>query len=116
MLAYSPLFPIIIDYGDKYREVTEQDEKGILLALQRRQRVHRIRLEMAALKLRRLIVAMGREFPMLEYLYIKPITDDEEDLILPESFKAPHLRLFLLTAVTHSPGTFLFCNNSRYWK
>jgi hypothetical protein len=104
MLAHSPLLPLIIDYGDKDREATVHDEEGILLALRRRRRVRCIRLWMHLSKLRKLVVAMDGEFPTLEYLYIKPVTDDDDNgLILPEIFRAPHLRRFSLRDVTYSP-------------
>ena len=103
MLKHSPLLPLIIDYGDEDREVTAQDEEGILLALRRRRRVRRIRLGSHISKLRKLVVAIDGEFPVLEYLYIKPVTNDDNGLILPETFRAPHLRRFSLRDVTYSP-------------
>ena len=43
MLAHSsPL--LIIDYFDRHHELTAEDEKGIILALQHRDRVRRLRL------------------------------------------------------------------------
>ena len=106
MLAYSPLLPLMMDYGDEDREVTSEDEEGILLALRRRRRVRRIRLWMSALSIRRLVAAMDGEFPMLENLYIKPLTDDDNDLSLPDTFKALHLRHFTLRNISYSPGMF----------
>ena len=104
MLKHSPLLPLIIDYGDEDREVTAQDEEGILLALRRRRRVRRIRLGSHISKLRKLVMAIDGEFPVLEYLYIKPVTNDDNGLILPETFRAPNLRRFALRDVTYSPG------------
>jgi len=108
MLAHSPPLPLIIDYGDEDRAVTEEDEEGMLLALRRRRRVHRIRLCVPTSTLRRLLVAIDGEFPMLEHLYVKPLTDDDDGLSLPGSFKAPSLRRchFSLRNVTYSPGMF----------
>ena len=50
ILAHSPPFPLVIDYNDEegIREVTAEDEKGIILALELRDRVRRIRLQMPA--------------------------------------------------------------------
>jgi len=104
MLASSPPFPIIIDYGDQGRELTAQDEEGIPLTLRRRRRVLRVRLCAPASNLRRLVVALHGEFPILEHLDIKP--NDDEDLVLPETFKAPRLRYFSLRNITHSPAMF----------
>ena len=101
MLAHSPPLPLIIDYGDEHREVTTRDEEGILLALRRRRRVCRIRLWTPTSSLRRLVESIDGEFPMLEYLYIKPLTSDDGHLSLPEALKAPHLRHFKLRNVTY---------------
>jgi len=114
MLAYSPLFPLMIDYGDEDREVTSEDEEGILLALRRRHRVRRIRLWMSASSIRRLVAAMDGEFPMLENLYIKPLTDDDNDLSLPDTFKASHLRHFTLRNISYSPGMFHLLPSTPY--
>ena len=97
MLATPPLLPIIIDYSDKNSEVTAKDEEGIQLALRRRRRIRRIQLRAPASNLRKLVVALNGEFPMLEYLYIS-LTDDE-NLVLPDEFKAPHLCQFSLTNI-----------------
>jgi len=106
ILAHSPPLPIVMDYGDEDCNVTSQDEEGILLALRCRRRVRRIRLRMPASNLRKLIVAIDGEFPMLEYLYIEVLTNDDKDLVLPETFKAPHLRSFSLRNITYSPCMF----------
>ncbi len=95
-------FPIIIDYGDEDREVTEQDEEGILLALRRRRRLRHIRLWMPASNLQKLVVVMNGEFPMLEYLHINPLTSDDIGLSLPATFKGPLLHHFSLRNVTSS--------------
>jgi hypothetical protein len=106
MLAHSPPVPLIIDYRNEGREVTAQDEEGILLALRRRRRVRRIRLCIPSSSLRRLVAAIDGEFPILENLYITPLTDDGNGLSLPETFKAPRLRHYALNDVTYSPDTF----------
>lgn len=106
MLAHSPPFPLIIDFGDEDHEVTDQDEDGILLAFRRRRRVLRIRLRMPTSKLRRLVVAMDGEFPVLEHLYIKPMTNNDKDLGLPGTFKARNLRHGSLGDLTYPPGVF----------
>jgi len=105
ILAYSPSLPLIIDYAED-REVTLEDEQGILLTLRNHLRVRRIRLRMPASGLQRLVAAMDGEFPMLEYLYIKPLTDDDSGLSFPWTFKAPRLRHFRLRKITYFPATF----------
>jgi len=96
MLAHSPPLPLVIDHGVRYHEVTVKDEEGILLALQHRDRVRRIRLRMPIPNLQRLIVAIDDHFPMLEYLYLAPNTKHETNLRLPQTFQAPQLRHLVL--------------------
>ena len=100
------MLPLIIDYGSEDRKATAQDEEGVLLAFQRRRRVHRARLYMPAPSLRRLLTNMDGEFPMLEHLYIKPLTNDDNDLALPVSFHAPHLRHFVVRNIFFPPFVF----------
>ena len=106
MLTHSPPLPLVIDYSDEDRDVAAQDEVCILLALQRRLQVRRIRLWMSVSSLRRLVAAMNGEFPMLESLYIKSLTDDDnfDGLSLPDTFNAPHLRHFSLKKAIYSPS------------
>ena len=101
MLAHSPSFPLVIDYVDQDREITREDEEGILLALHRRRRIHRIRLCIPVPKLSKVILAIDGQFPMLEYLYIKSLAGDE-CVSLPGTFQAPYLRSLVLTNVAHS--------------
>ena len=106
ILAHSPSLPLIINYGDEDREVTLEDEQGILLALRNHLRVRRIRLRIPASGLQRLVAAMDGEFPILEYLYIKSLTDYDSGLSFPGTFKAPRLRHFRLRNITYPPATF----------
>jgi len=107
ILAHSPSLPLIIDYGDEHRDVTSEDELGILCALRNHLQVRRIRLRMPASSLQRLVAAIDGDFPMLEYLYIKPLTDDDDSgLSFPETFKAPQLRHFRLRNITYSAAPF----------
>ena len=89
MLAHSPPLPLIIDYLDESHEITAEDEENIMLALQHHDRVRRIRLQMPILNLRKFIIAIDEEFPMLEYLYIGNLANAITRLILPETFRAP---------------------------
>jgi hypothetical protein len=106
MLAYSPPLPLIIDYGDKDREVTVQDEEGIFIALRRRRRVRYIRLSMPCSSLRRLLAILDGEFSMLENIYINPLTNGDHGLSIPETFNAPRLRNFVLRNITYPLGIF----------
>jgi hypothetical protein len=96
MLAHSPSLPLILDYLDQRNYISAEDEAGIILALRQRDRIHRVRLRMNVPTLPRVITAFDGEFPILEYLYLAPPTESDVGLVLPETFRAPHLRRFLL--------------------
>jgi hypothetical protein len=104
MLAhFPPTIPLIIDhFDDRYQGLTAEDEKGILLALQHRDRVRRIRLLKPTPILQKLIIALDGEFPILEFLliwhqrYHWPVVEQITNLNLPETFRAPHLRQLTL--------------------
>ena len=90
MLAHSPPLPLIIHYATKTRDITTDDEQGIILALKQRDRVLRVRL---VRRLQKFIAIMDEEFPILEYLIINPrIEDTSTILIFPKTLQAPHLR------------------------
>ena len=89
MLAHSPPLPLVIDYYSvKNRDITAEDEERLILALENRDRVSRVRLET---KLQKLIV-IDEEYPILEYLIVVPPKDNNAILIFPEAFQAPRLR------------------------
>ena len=105
MLAHYPPLPLIIDHFDNLeepRDVTAEDEEGIIFALQHRDRVRRIRFMKPIPTLQKLIVALDGEFPILEYLFIqhqlyqRPMIEHNTILNLPDSFRAPYLRHFVL--------------------
>ena len=103
MLAHSPPLPLIIDHIDEeYHVLAPEEEEGIILALQHRDRVRRIRIRKPLSILQKLIVALDGEFPILEYLSIderrftRPLIDRITSLNFPETFRAPHLRQLVL--------------------
>jgi hypothetical protein len=98
MLEHSPPLPLTIDYlYEDHDDLTAEDEEGIMIALQRRDHVHRIRLRMSsASSLQKLITATDGEFPILEHLYIVSSIKHDTRLILPQTFQAPHLRHLIL--------------------
>jgi len=96
MLAHSPPFPLIIQYEVENGGLSTKDEEEIMLALQHRDRVSRISLEMPAPSLQKLITAISDEFPILEFLSIAPPTKHDTHLILPSTFQAPQLRFLFL--------------------
>jgi len=105
MLAHSPPLPLTIDYVDKDREVTAEDDEGILLALQHRDRVRRIRLWRSVPNSQELITALDEEFPTLEYLYLRPPTKYGISVTLPKTLQAPHLNHLILHTFTFSIGS-----------
>ena len=92
MLARSPCRPLILDYKD--HDITSEEEEGIMLALQHHHdRVRRIRLgPLPFPKLQKIIMAMDKEFPDLDFLHIAPPHKHAAGLELPDTFQAPRLR------------------------
>ena len=96
MLTHSPPLPLIIDYLHVVTNLTAENEEGILLALKHRDRVRRIRIRAFVTSLERLVAAIEEEFPMLEYLYIEPMSASDPNWSLPSTFRAPRLRHLVL--------------------
>jgi hypothetical protein len=104
MLAHSPPFPLVIDFFQ--RDITAEDEEGIVLALEQRDRIRRIRLEIPILDLQELIMSIDEEYPILEYLTMAPLFNDKNaNLKLPETFRAPQLRHLGLFGFTIPRGS-----------
>ena len=100
MLAHSPPLPLVIDYDQKSSatDATAEDEEGALLAFKQRDRVHRVRLLMPVANLQKLVAAMDGEYPILEYLVIWNLIEDNSSILtIPETLQAPHIRLLSLT-------------------
>ena len=108
MLTYSPPLPLLINHNLETRGPTAEDEEGIMLALQQRDRVRRIRLQVSIQNLDNLITAIDGEFPVLEYLHIAPPTQPYTNLLLPSTFEAPHLRHLWLDHFASPIGSRLF--------
>jgi hypothetical protein len=91
MLAHSPHLPLVIGYFMKDRNLTTEDEEGIILALKQRDRVRRVRIGSAVTA--EVFMTMDEEYPILEYLCITlPKEDNSTILRFPETLQAPHLR------------------------
>ncbi|KAI0275735.1 hypothetical protein BGY98DRAFT_37853 [Russula aff. rugulosa BPL654] len=90
MLAHSPPLPLTIDYRSD--DISAEDEEGILLALEQRHRVRHIRLSLPPQILRKLVIAIDEEFPILEYLIVDSLTNESTALMLPGTLQAPSLR------------------------
>ena len=97
MLTHSPPLPLIVDYSDGNNDMTEDDEKGAILALKQHDRVHRVRLRTPVTSLQKLIAVMDEEYPILKYLIIEPPYEDRSTILIPpETLQAPNLRLLSL--------------------
>ena len=107
MLVNSPPLPLVIDYGfDEDDDFTAEDEEGVILALEKYDRVLRVRLLMPPTSLQKLIPTMDEEYPILEHLIIvHPIEDKTTILIFPETLQAPHLRHLTLVGFTLPIGS-----------
>ncbi|KAF8489514.1 hypothetical protein F5888DRAFT_1160219 [Russula emetica] len=109
MLAHSPPLPLVIDYfdSDGNRDITAEDEEGILLALEQRDHVRRVRLEMPIPNLQKVIIAIDEDYPSLEYLIMTSSTyrDDGMTLMLPASLQAPHLHHLTLLGLVLPTGS-----------
>ena len=107
MLAHSPPFPLIIHYAMKGRDITTDDEQGIIFALKQRGRVLRVRLSTLDTSLLvKIIAVMDEEYSILEYLIIEPPSEDNSTIFaFPETLQAPHLRLLALRGFTLPMGS-----------
>jgi hypothetical protein len=85
-----------------------EKKKGILVALHNRNRVRRIRLQIPALDLETLVVALDEKFPMLEYLAIAPPVTYGTSLMLPKTLHAPYLRHLMISNTAFFRGSPLF--------
>jgi hypothetical protein len=96
MLEHSPPLPLIIDYDEEDDDISAEDEEGIFLSLEKRDRVRRIRLGFPAPILQKLIVAISEEYPILEHFILTPRGETNTIFVLSETLQAPHLRHLLL--------------------
>ena len=96
MLAHSPPLPLIIDHIYLDNNISAEDEETTRLALEQCGHVHHICLRIGAPPLMRLLAAIDGPFPVLEYLYICPLTWPDTGCSLPSTFWAPSLRHLML--------------------
>ncbi|KAI9435925.1 hypothetical protein H4582DRAFT_490491 [Lactarius indigo] len=94
-LAHLPSLPLVIDYQDGTATgvIGAKDELGMSQALQLRDRVRRVVLNIPPEGLYKLLILMDDSYPILEHLSLS-FTAKEADagLILPTTFVAPNLR------------------------
>ncbi len=116
MFAHSPPLPLIIDYTSGHDDIAAEDEEGIAFALGQRDRLHRIRLQMPFSVLRKFIMAIDEEHPILEYLIMGPLRRDKSTVvILSETLQAPHLRHLSLYYVALPMGSRSFTTAVGLW-
>ena len=96
VLAHSPPFPIIIDHfhTDNCDRMTANDVEGIILALEHRDRIRRIRFRTTFPMTEKVIAPIDGDFPILEFLCIAP--NHDSDFQFPKTFQAPQLRHLIL--------------------
>jgi hypothetical protein len=95
MLVHSPPLPLVVDYREG--DISAEDEEGIILALNQRDRVRRIRFQLPGPNMQKFIVAIDGEYPILEYLVVTPWIEVISTILkFPETFQAPNLRHLLL--------------------
>src|SRR5258708_7784301 len=93
-----------MDYDEVDDDITAEDEEGVLLSLEQRDRVRRIRLRLRAPILQKLIVAINEEYPILEYLILMSPGERNTTFTLPETLQAPHLRHIMLSGFALPTG------------
>ena len=105
MLAHFPPLQLVIHYDSQSQDLTAEDEEGIMLAFQHRNRVRRISLRMPVPSLQKLVMAIDGECPALELLSIEPPAKHDTRLALPPTFEAPQLRHLILDHFTSPIGS-----------
>jgi len=100
MLQHFPSLPLTIIYDNRSTSITSEEERRIIHALEHRDRVRHIRLDSFVSNLRKIIMALEGEFPILEVLWLGPTTRLEPGFMLPKSLRAPHLRRLGLSKIT----------------
>lgn len=107
MLTHFLHLPLIVMYGfEEGEEIPPDDERNILLSLERRHHVRRILLRAPTPALQKMTVPLDDEFPLLDSLAITSVTDgDSTGVILPRSLRAPNLRHLILINVALQIGT-----------
>jgi len=104
MLAHSPPLPLTVDYHGK-DGITAEDEEGLMLALDQRDRVRHLRLVLPIWNLQKLVMAIDGEFLILEYLIVKPRMEGNTALMLRETLQAPDLKHLTLMGFAFPIGS-----------
>jgi hypothetical protein len=114
MLAHSPPLPLVIEFTEIFLDISVEDEEGVIFALTQRNRVRSVRLYMPIAYLAKFIVAIEKEYPILECLIIWSWNEDDTTfLMFPETFHAPHLHHLALRGLTLPIGSQLLTAATR---
>ena len=102
LLAHGPPLPLIVYWGNIVYRETEDRFDNFRLALQQRDRVCRIKLQLPDRALRSLMPSLDGSFPVLETLELCPSSYDSR-VQLPVTLQAPNLRHLHLSVSTIMP-------------
>ena len=100
-LNHLPTISLIIDYSDRTRIMTLQDEDNICVGLKRHDCVCWVNLQAPSSSFHSWLLKMDQPFPRLVDLSLLSTTleTDEPSLVLPETFQAPNLRRLSLHGI-----------------
>ncbi len=101
-LGIWPAFPIVIDYCYSGSGITPHDEDNVIAALEHRNHVCYVRLDITGLQLGEMATVMQEPFPVLTRLFIG--SDDENAPVLPDGFlggSAPRLQEIALSGIPY---------------
>ncbi|KAI0289839.1 hypothetical protein BC826DRAFT_1187596, partial [Russula brevipes] len=101
MIAHSPPFPLVLDYGPRILKTwSPEDESGLLFALRHLSRTNEIILSAPQSTLAEMTAAMVDPAPVLEHLMLH---SQSAEFVLPKCFlngDAPQLRYLILTGAS----------------
>ena len=101
LVAHLPPLPLVIDYRDR---IAAEDEETILPALQQRDRIRHMTLQVPSRSLYKLLMTMDGPFPSLESISLLSTTEEHQCPTLPGTFLAPNLRHVTFVGVGFPPG------------
>ena len=112
LLAHLPPLPLIIHYLNKTTTRVQKYEEIILPRLQQHGRLRSVALQAPSPGLCTLLETMNGHFPILENLSLLSTTEEEANIVLPCTFRAPNLRHLALHGVGLASGLSLFTSTT----
>jgi len=91
-LAHLPHLPLVVDYCSMTTNRAQQDELSILTGLQQRDRVRRASLQVPSPCFGIFLAKLCDLYPILEHLSLSSTTEEEANIVIPSTFRAPNLR------------------------